>query len=84
MILSGLNHHGELHGGLFHFDRGLRIFVQRAVDDIGPMHQFGNRCRVEAKALLGDGGDEAGAGLEIRIVELAGALILFEMSGVLR
>ena len=37
---------------------------------------------IEAEALLRDHGDEAGAGLEIRIVKLAIALVLLEVLGV--
>jgi hypothetical protein len=38
--------------------------------------------RIEAEALLGDHGNKTGAGLEIRIVELAVALILLEVGGI--
>ena len=44
------------------------------------MHQFGYRMRIEAEMLFRDHGDEAGTGLESRVVELAIALILLEMS----
>ena len=39
-------------------------------------------CGIEAEALLRDHGDEAGARFEIRIVELAVALVLLEVLGV--
>jgi len=42
--------------------------------------QIGHRGGIETEALLGYGGDETGAGLEIRIVKLAIALILFEVA----
>ena len=45
--------------------------------------QLGNGRGIEAKTLLGDRGNEVGTGLEIRIVELAVALVLFEMGSVL-
>ena len=48
------------------------------------MDEVGHGSRVEAEALLRDHGDKAGAGLEIRIVELSIALVLFEVRGVCR
>jgi hypothetical protein len=45
--------------------------------------QIGHRGGIETEALLGYGGDETGAGLEIRIVKLAIALILFEVGRIL-
>ena len=46
------------------------------------MHQVGYRRGIETEALLGDHGDETGAGFEIGIVELAIALVLLEVGGV--
>ena len=83
-ILRGLDHHGELHGGLFHLDRRLRVGVQRAVNDIGPIHQIRHRCWIEAEALLRDHRNKTGARLEARIVKLAITLLLLEMSGISR
>ena len=74
--------HGQLHGGRFHLDGGLGVGIKGAVDDVGPVHQIGQRRGIEAEALLRDHGDETGAGLEIRVVELAVALVLLEMLGV--
>ena len=47
------------------------------------MDQFSNRAGIEAEALLGDGGYEAGAGFEIGIVKFAAALVLFEVVSIL-
>src|SRR5579863_5986752 len=79
MVGSGLDDHGELHGGSFHFDCGLGVGIEGAVDDVGPVDKVGYGLRVEAKALLGNHRNEAGAGFEIRIVELAVALVLLEV-----
>ena len=83
-VLGGLNHHGQLHGWLAHFYSSFGIGVQRAIYDVGPAHQLGDWLRIEPKTLLGDCGDETGAGLEIRIVEFSAALILLEMRCILR
>ena len=79
---GGFDGHGQLHGRSLHFDRRLRVFVHGAIDNVGPVDQFGDRAGVEAEALLRDHGNEAGAGLECRIVKLAVALILLEMGGI--
>ncbi len=46
--------------------------------------QLGDRSGIKTEALLGDGGDEAGAGLEIGIVKFAIALVLLEVGSILR
>ena len=46
------------------------------------MNEIGHGSGIETEALLGDSGNEAGAGLEIGIVKLAVALVFLEMSGV--
>ncbi len=74
--------HGQLHGRSLHFHRRLRVFVHGAIDDVGPVDQFRHRAGIEAEALFGDHGDKTGAGFEIRIVELAVALILLEVGGI--
>ncbi len=79
MIRGRLNHHGQLHGWSFHFDGGLRIRIEGAVDDVGPMHQIRNRSGIETEALLSGQRDETRARLEIGIVKLAVALVLLEM-----
>src|SRR5438477_7253806 len=84
VVLSGLDYHGQLHGRRFHFYRGLGVGIHGAVDDIGPVHQIGYRSGIETETLLRNGGDEAGAGLEIGIVKLAVALVLLEVGGVCR
>ena len=81
-VTGGFDGHRQLHGRGFHFDGGLRVFVHGGIHDVGPVDEFGDRARIEAKALFGDHGDEAGAGLESRIVELAVAPVLFEVGGV--
>jgi hypothetical protein len=48
------------------------------------VHEIGNRLRVEAEALLGDHGNEACTGFEIRIVELPVALVLLKMGRIVR
>ena len=81
-VAGSFDGHGQLHGRSFHFHRRLRVFVHGAVDDVGPVDQFRHRAGIEAEALFGDHGNKAGAGLEIRIVELAVALILLEVGGI--
>jgi len=46
------------------------------------MHQLGHGRGIKTETLLRDHGDETGARLEIGIVELAVALVLFEVLGV--
>ncbi len=46
------------------------------------MYEIGHGSGIEAKALLRDHGNKTGAGLEIRIVELAIALVVLEVRGV--
>ena len=82
VIGRGLDDHGELHGRSFHFDRGLGVGIEGAVDDVGPVDEVGDGLRVESEALLRDHRDEASAGFEIGIVELAVALVLLEVFGV--
>jgi hypothetical protein len=51
-ILGGLDDEGELHGRGGHFDGGLGALVERAVDDVGPVDEFGYRSGVEAELWL--------------------------------
>ena len=81
-VTGRFDSHGQLHGRSLHFDRRIRVFVEGAIDDIGPADQFRHRTGIEAEALFGDHGNKTGAGLEIRIVELAVALILLEVGGI--
>src|SRR5438874_1172592 len=83
-ILSGLDHHRKLHGGCFHFDSSLGIGIQGAINNVGPVHELSDRRRVESKTLFCNRGDETGAGLEIRIIELAVAWVLFEVFSIRR
>ena len=46
------------------------------------MDEVGQRIWIQAKALLRDHGNETGAGLEVRIVELPVTLIAFEVGSV--
>src|SRR5207249_4106514 len=81
-VLVGLDDHGELHGRVAHLDRGFGVGKLSAIHDIGPLDEFLHRVRIEAEALLGDGRQELGAGLEVRIVELAAAGVLLEVGGI--
>src|SRR5689334_192031 len=71
--------HREFHCRSFHFHRGTSVVVESPVNDVGPMNELRNRFGIESETLLGNHGDEAGARLEVRIVKLAIALVLFEM-----
>jgi hypothetical protein len=46
------------------------------------VNQFGHGFGIETEALLGDGGNEAGAGFEVRVVEFLVTLILLEVGGI--
>src|SRR5216684_1908380 len=46
------------------------------------MYQFRQWCRIEPKALLGNGRNKAGAGFEIWVVKLAIARVLLEVRGI--
>src|SRR5579859_5307725 len=82
-VLRGLDDHGELHRGLAHLDRHARVGELRAVNDVGPVDDVGQRLGIEAELLLRDGRDELGARLEIGIVELLLALVGTELRGIL-
>ena len=56
--------------------------IHGAINDVGPMNQISYGFGIEAETLLGNGGDEAGAGFEVGVVELAVALILLEVGRV--
>ena len=56
--------------------------IHGAVDDVGPVDEFGDGARIEAEVLLRDHRNKTGAGLESRIVELAVALILLEVGSI--
>src|SRR5581483_2646671 len=78
-ILRGLNHHGEFHGGLFHFHRSPGIGIKRSINDVGPVDQISDGLRMKTKTLLTYGGNETGTGFKIWIVKFAIALVLLEM-----
>ena len=77
--LIGFDHHGQFHGRSLHFDCSAGIGIHGAIHDVGPVNQFGHGRGIETEALLGDGGDKAGTGFEIRVVEFPVALILLEV-----
>ncbi len=81
-IARSFDSHGQLHRGSLHFHRRFGVFVHGAVNDVGPFDQFRHLAGIEAKPLFGNHGNETGAGLEGRIIELAVALILLEVGGV--
>jgi hypothetical protein len=70
-VLARFDDQGELHGGLGHFDGGLRALVEGSVDDVGPADKLGDRLGVETKFCGRDVGEEAGAGNVRRVVEAA-------------
>ena len=80
-ILGGLDDERELHGRRGHFDRGLGALVLRAVDDVGPVDQLGDRRGVEAEARGSDVGQKAGAGGVLGIEELARAADRIALAG---
>ena len=41
MVRRRFDDHGELHGGRFHLDGSLGVWVEGAVDDVGPVHEIG-------------------------------------------
>src|SRR5271155_5131851 len=81
-IRRRLDDHGQLHGRGLHLHRRLGIGIESAVDDVGPVHEIGYGGGVESKTLLRDHGDKTGAGFEIRIVELAIALVALKVGRV--
>ena len=81
-ILIGFDDHGELHGRLAHFDRGLGVGKLGAIHNVGPLDQFFDGLRIESEALFGDGRQELAARLEIGIVKLAAAGILLKVGGI--
>src|SRR6185437_10972585 len=83
-LLSGFNDHGELHGGRLHLYRRLGVGIEGAVDYVGPLHHFRHRSRVKTKPLFRHRGNEAGAGFEVGVVELAVTLVVLEGGRVLR
>src|SRR5581483_334595 len=70
-ILGRLNDHGELHRGFLHLYCSLCIGIKCTIDNVGPVNQLCYRIRVEAKAVLGNGGNKTCARFEVRIVKLA-------------
>ena len=48
-VLRGLDDQGELHGRGGHFDGCLGALVLRAVDDVGPVNELGDRRGVKAE-----------------------------------
>ncbi len=70
-ILRGLDDQGQLHGRRGHFDGRLGALVLRAVHNVGPVNQLGDRRGVKAETRGGDVRQKAGAGGVVRIEKLA-------------
>ncbi len=76
------NHQRQLRRRLGKLDRRLRRRILRPVDDVAPMNQVCERLGIEAEFFPGDGRDELGAGLVIRLVKHVRAGLLAELFGV--
>src|SRR5258708_25372396 len=64
-------------------DGFLSVFIQSAVDDVGPAHEFGEIGRVVAEFLAGYRGDVLSAGAKGGIEELVAAGIAAKMLAIL-
>ena len=82
LVRRGLDDHSQLHSGSLHLDGGLGVGIESAIDHVSPMDEVGHGSGIEAKALLRDHGNKAGAGFEVWIVKLSIALIALEVDGV--
>ena len=83
-IRRRLDHHSQFHGRSFHLDGVFGVVVQRAVDDVGPMDQVGDRPGSKPKRSSPTLAMKLGAGLEVGIVKLLVALILLEVRSIFR
>src|ERR1035437_2969498 len=83
-VLVRLDHHGQLHRWLLHLDCGLRIAVERSINDVSPLNQLRHGRGIEAKPLRGHSSDELCARAKIGIVEFGIAQLLLEMGGIFR
>ena len=79
----GFDHQRQLHGGLGKAHGLLRRGELRAVDDVAPVDQIGERPGIESEFLRRDRGQKFRAGFVGGIVELFAGMILPEMLGVL-
>ena len=70
-VFFALDHLHQLECRRPQFDTLCRRFVQRAVDDVCPVDEFGERLVLEAELLLSDTSDKFGAGLTGRIEKLS-------------
>ncbi len=57
VVGSRFDHQGELRGGLRQFGSRLRGGKLRAVDDVSPVDQVGQRLGIEPELFLGNRGD---------------------------
>src|SRR6266849_3145169 len=64
------DHQRKLRGRLGQPHGGLRRGVLRAVNDVAPVDQIGERPRIEAKLLLRHAGQQLGAGFKFGVVKL--------------
>ena len=83
-VRSRLHHQRQLERRVFHLHGGLRVGEQRAVHDVGPLDQLCQVVCLESEFLGSDEGNQLGAGLEARVVELLPAAVLAEVGGVFR
>ena len=74
-----LDHQSQLRRGLGEGHGRFRRGILRAIDDVAPMNQLGERLHVKTKFRAGHVRQELGAGLVIRIVEFVAAAILAEI-----
>ncbi len=68
--------------GLRESHRGFRRGILRAVDDVAPVNQLGQRLHVETELRAGHVGQQLGAGFVIGVVELVAAAVLPKVLGV--
>ena len=66
-VLRGFDDQGQLHRRRGHLHRRLRALIQRAVHDVGPVNQLGNRLRIEPELRRPDMRQKAGAGCVVGI-----------------
>src|SRR5229473_5186525 len=78
----GFNHQGELRGRLGKLDGRLRRRILRSVNDVAPVDQVRERLGIEAELFAGNGRDELGAGLVLRLVKHVRTRVRAELLGV--
>src|SRR5229473_2728974 len=77
-----LEKRGKVLGRLGKLDGGLRRGILRSVNDVAPVDQVRERLGIEAEFFAGDGGDELGAGLVLRLVKHVRTGVFAELFGV--